>query len=309
VIAAARDPLTSLVALERSASEIDEPVASRRAASLTARVTAAARESRAGMPGPGPRSHPLHDVRAELTLRSRAFRHAARLSVALIVAGAVYRGLSLGSGYWVPLTVLFVLKPDYGTTITRAIGRAAGTMVGVTIAWAIVTPFSPSDGAIVALLAALAFAAYALFPANYALFSVLLTVLIARRARTEATNAVGRASAEPPRRRPDDQPLRAVLAAMDQVSECALVLAAGVHDGARAPRQALAPYRVTLGARFRDIVSAVHASAWSSPAQPRDVMLDPGGHDPAVAAVAAETAKVLAELERLEQTWNTSAHR
>lgn len=52
-------------------------------------------------------------------------------------------------------------------------------MVGVTIAWVIVTPFSPSSGAIVALLAFLGFAAYAAFPANYALFSVVLTVLIA----------------------------------------------------------------------------------------------------------------------------------
>jgi len=29
-----------------------------------------------------------------------AVRHAARLLVALVVAGIVYRGLSLGSGYW-----------------------------------------------------------------------------------------------------------------------------------------------------------------------------------------------------------------
>ena len=74
-----------------------------------------------------------------------------RLSVALMVAVTAYRSLSLGSGYWVPLTVLFVLKPDYGTTIARGIGRAIGTMAGVTIAWAIVTLFSPSDAAIVVL--------------------------------------------------------------------------------------------------------------------------------------------------------------
>jgi uncharacterized membrane protein YccC len=112
-------------------------------------------------------------------LKSRAFRHAVRLSVALIAAGIAYRRLSLGVGYWVPLTVLFVLRPDCGTTITRGIGGAAGTAAGVTIAWVIVTAFSPSSGAIVALLAFLAFAAYALFPANYALYSVVLPVLIA----------------------------------------------------------------------------------------------------------------------------------
>ena len=114
-----------------------------------------------------------------------------RLSGALIAAGLVYRGLSMGSGYWIPVTVLFVLKPDYGTTMTRGIARAAGTMAGVIIAWAIVTLFSPADGTIVILLGLLAFAAYALFPANYALFSVILTVLVALLAEFSGGSPVG----------------------------------------------------------------------------------------------------------------------
>ncbi len=179
VIATAGDPAPLPTDLGRNAQAINEPAARRTAASLAAWVTAACGESRTPLPGPAPHARPLQTLRANITLSSSAFRHAVRLSVALVVAGIVYRGLSLGSGYWVPLTVLFVLGPDYGTTITRGIGRAAGTVVGVTIAWVIVTPFSPSSEAIVALLAFLAFAAYAAFPANYALFSVVLTVLIA----------------------------------------------------------------------------------------------------------------------------------
>jgi len=66
------------------------------------------------------------------------------------------------------------------------------------------------------------------------------TRLAARRARVEARDSVRRALAEPPRRRPDARPMRAVLTAMDDVSGSALVLAAAVHDGARAPREALA---------------------------------------------------------------------
>ena len=108
-----------------------------------------------------------------------------------MVAVIAYRGLSLGSGYWVPLTVLFVLKPDYGTTIARGIGRAIDTMAGVTIAWAIVTLFSPSDAAIVVLLALLAGAAYALYQANYALFSVVLVVLVALLVEFSGGSAVG----------------------------------------------------------------------------------------------------------------------
>ena len=190
-IAVAGEPAPSLTDLWCNAQAIDEPAARRTAASLAAWVTAACAESRAAVPGLAPRARPLQALRAELTLSSSAFRHAVRLSVGLVAAGIVYRGLSLGSGYWVPLTVLFVLRPDYGTTINRGIGRAAGTVVGVTIAWVIVTPFSPSSGAIVALLAFLAFAAYAAFPANYALFSVVLTVLIALLVQFSGGSPVG----------------------------------------------------------------------------------------------------------------------
>ena len=102
-----------------------------------------------------------------------------------------YRELSLGSGDWVPVTVLFVLKPDYGTTMKRGIARAAGTMAGVTTAWAIVTLVPLNDAAIVVLLAVLAFAAYALFPATYALFSVVLTVLVALLADFSGGSPVG----------------------------------------------------------------------------------------------------------------------
>ena len=305
------------------------------------------------------------------------FRHAARLSAALVVAGIVYRGLSLGRGYWVPLTVLMVLKPDYGTTVTRGIARAAGTMAGVIVAWLVVTLFSPPADAIVVLLVLLAGAAYAVFPANYALFSLLLTVLIAllaefsggspvgvlldriidtaigtaialgaimlwptreaprtldrlrayvaaegewldailtayadgdapqtlrttrlaaRRARTLARAAVQRSLAEPRRRRPDSAPLRAVLAALDEISEYALVLVEAVHDGARAPREVVGACRGAVRDSLRALAALLPDAARpaSSPGDGAD------RHDQALTVVATETAQVLATLQRLE---------
>jgi len=385
-IAEARDPAGLLSDLRSHAQAIDETAARRRAAALAACVTAAAGESGTALPSPAPHTRPLRSLREQLTLDSRSFRHAVRLSVSLIAAGIAYRGLSLGVGYWVPLTVLFVLRPDYGTTITRGIGRAAGTAAGVTIAWVIVTALSPGSAAIVALLALLAFAAYALFPANYALYSVVLPVLIAllvefsggspvgalldrildtalgtaialgtylawptreaphmleslalyvtaegrwldailnayaghdgpsmrsmrldaRRARTNAWDAVRRALAEPPRRRPDDQPLGTTLATMDEISDSALVLAAAVHDGIRAPRDALAPYRRALAASFADLARVFRADARPTTKPPRDAGLTAVTTDPGLEAVTTEAAIVLTKLNWLEQTWQES---
>jgi uncharacterized membrane protein YccC len=385
-IAADGDPAPGITGLARRAESIKDPAARRPAASLAAWICAAARDSRAGAPGPASRPHRLAELRAEFTVHSSGFRHAARLSVALLVAGAVDRGLSLGSGYWVPVTVLFVLKPDYGTTMARGVARAAGTMAGVIIAWSVLTLLSPAGGTIVVLLTVLAWAGYLLFPASYAWFSVVLTVLVAllaefsghsaasaladrvvdtavgtaialaaitlwppreapqtlrslgayvtaegqwldailaacagdgqqplratrlaaRRARTQAWDAVRRALAEPPRRRPDGRPLRAVLAAMDQVSDCALVLAAAVHDGARAPREVLAPYRAAVAASFAATAAWLHGGAWSWPPPSAEQAPD-DGPGPVPAVVAAETGQVLAALQTARAAMSRSA--
>ncbi len=91
---------------------------------------------------------------------------------------------------------------------------------------------------------------------------------------------------------------------MDQISECALALAAAVHDGARAPHEALAPYRAALDGSFAETASWLHGGARPTPAPPRDQAPAAAGHDPALAAVAAETDSVLAALEaaRAEMT-------
>ena len=63
-----------------------------------------------------------------------------RLRFALIVACAVTiamiisRILNGPHGFWLPLAVAFILRPDVGPVITRALARTVGTAVGVGIA-------------------------------------------------------------------------------------------------------------------------------------------------------------------------------
>src|SRR5260370_14387084 len=73
---------------------------------------------------PYPRPPQLHledawaSIRANLTLQSSAFRHALRLGIALALATALYQvfHLPLQLGYWIPLTVVLVLRSDFITT-------------------------------------------------------------------------------------------------------------------------------------------------------------------------------------------------
>jgi hypothetical protein len=115
-------------------------------------------------------------VAANLNLGSGAFRHALRWGAALGLGVAVYNLLDLGlHGYWVPLTVLFVLRPSYGETWERILMRAAGTLIGLLIA----TPLAELIGGIDVLEAiAIVVAAslsFALLAVEYALFTAAIT--------------------------------------------------------------------------------------------------------------------------------------
>lgn len=73
-------------------------------------------------------------VRSHLTWTSPILRHAIRLSVttALAVAAARYGGLE--HGYWMPLAIVVVLRPETAHTYTRCAGRIAGLCVGIVVA-------------------------------------------------------------------------------------------------------------------------------------------------------------------------------
>lgn len=115
---------------------------------------------------------------ANLTLRSSAFRHAVRLSLTVAIAAAVYRVVDLPRGYWVPLTVLFILRPDFGSTFTRGLQRYVGTALGAVLATLVAAALTPGPYALAVLTTVCAVGISAFLLANYGLFTVSITALI-----------------------------------------------------------------------------------------------------------------------------------
>lgn len=114
-----------------------------------------------------------------LTLESHAFRHALRWGVALGVAVAVYRFIDFqGHGYWVPLTVVFVLRPEADDTRERLAMRAAGTFAGLALATAIAEIFGYHVVPTAIMLTAAATFSYSLLRIEYALFTMAITVFV-----------------------------------------------------------------------------------------------------------------------------------
>ncbi|MGE5408840.1 MAG: FUSC family protein, partial [Syntrophothermus sp.] len=85
-------------------------------------------------------------LRENLTLTAPAARHALRFGAALAVGVATYRLLGLRShGFWIPLTILFVMRPERGETDRRLVLRAVGTALGLVLATAAAEAFGGDD--------------------------------------------------------------------------------------------------------------------------------------------------------------------
>jgi uncharacterized membrane protein YccC len=79
-----------------------------------------------------------------LTLKSPISRHAARLAGAAGSGIAIARFADVPAGYWIPLTVLLVMRPETAHTYTRCVGRVAGICGGVVVASAVTLLWEPT---------------------------------------------------------------------------------------------------------------------------------------------------------------------
>ncbi len=123
------------------------------------------------------RSSWLDTIRHSFTFRSVAFRHALRLAIVVAIAQLLAYLLPIPRGYWVTLTALIALKPDFGGTFKvtqqRVLGTCIGGLIGIVLVMLI-------HNAVVVTLAILLlmFAAMSLRHLSYSLFLTLLTPVI-----------------------------------------------------------------------------------------------------------------------------------
>ena len=119
----------------------------------------------------------MTEIRNNLSFRSNTFRHAVRLGVTTALAAIISAAFHIARGYWIPITVVVVMKPNYGGTIQRAAQRITGTVAGALLAalilWSIHQPWL-----LLLSLAILSFATFTLRSGNYGLFSLALTPMI-----------------------------------------------------------------------------------------------------------------------------------
>ena len=120
----------------------------------------------------------LATLRANLHLRSAAFRHAIRLAGCVGLGDALARGAGLSRSYWLPMTIAIVLKPDFTATFSRGVLRLAGTFAGLLLATVLFHLLHPAAFAEIGLVAVSMFALRWIGPANYGIFVIAVTALV-----------------------------------------------------------------------------------------------------------------------------------
>ncbi|HEY2477570.1 MAG TPA: FUSC family protein [Solirubrobacterales bacterium] len=118
-------------------------------------------------------------LRANFTFESPVARHAIRYGVALALGVAIYRAAGLKEhGYWIPLTILFVLRPEPDETDRRLILRAVGTLVGLVLATGLAILFDGAQPWIAISLSLAAWLSFGLLTVQYALFTTAITTYV-----------------------------------------------------------------------------------------------------------------------------------
>lgn len=109
----------------------------------------------------------LRSMRRELHHGSPILRHAIRISAVGAVGYLLGTALPLGHGYWVPMSAVMVMRPEFSRTYERSVARFSGTVVGVFLASAIVQTTHPGVGLSAVLAVACALLMYVLMRTGY----------------------------------------------------------------------------------------------------------------------------------------------
>lgn len=121
----------------------------------------------------------LAALRSNVTLESQSARHAIRFGAVLAAGVAAYWLLGMDDhGYWIPLTILFVMRPERDETDHRLVLRAVGTVVGLLLATALAEAFEGDDLVVGAVLTVAAALSFGLLTVQYALFTAAITTYV-----------------------------------------------------------------------------------------------------------------------------------
>ena len=112
-----------------------------------------------------------------LNLRAQVFRHALRLSLAMLVGYIVSRFLPWGHGYWILLSISVILKPIFGSTKKLYFQRLGGTLIGAALG-GLLLYFVANGLVLMAVMIVTMIIGYSMQRRDYLVYSIFLTIFV-----------------------------------------------------------------------------------------------------------------------------------
>jgi hypothetical protein len=117
-------------------------------------------------------------LRFHVRMQSPFARFALRVAIALGLAVAAERAVAIPNSYWIALTTLLLMRPDFQDAIHRGLGRVGGTVLGAVLATAITHVLTPDPPVLAVLVVVFAFLTFACLRLNFGLFAVFATAYV-----------------------------------------------------------------------------------------------------------------------------------
>ena len=119
----------------------------------------------------------LNVLLQNFSLDSTMFRHAFRLTVAIVFGYVLGQIFNIQNTYWILLTIIVIMRPSYGLTRDRSKDRIIGTLIGAVIAVGIV--LLTQNLIVYSVLAFISLIlAFSLLQRNYKSAAALITISI-----------------------------------------------------------------------------------------------------------------------------------
>jgi uncharacterized membrane protein (TIGR01666 family) len=109
-----------------------------------------------------------------LSLQSNFFRHSLRVSLATLAGYIISLFLQVGHNYWILLTIIVILKPNYSLTKKRNFERLFGTIAGA-LAGLIILYFIKDKTVLFFIMLVLMLGTYSLLRTNYMWSVIFMT--------------------------------------------------------------------------------------------------------------------------------------
>ena len=124
-----------------------------------------------------PQEYSFKTLQENFNFGSLIFRHALRLALVVLVGFSIGALFSIQNAYWILLTIVVIMRPNYGLTKSRTKERIIGTLIGGAIAIAIV--FITQNTYVYGALGLLSLTmAFSLIQRNYRTAAVFITLSI-----------------------------------------------------------------------------------------------------------------------------------